>query len=70
MRLHPKITHRDQSLAVQPVIGHPRLGGQRSGLAPVAFGTQRRQDRLAAAPGETSKSTRSLVRDAASAARQ
>ncbi|MFM8443484.1 MAG: hypothetical protein ACKN9W_09105 [Methylococcus sp.] len=48
MRLHPEVKHKDQALAFQPVMGHSRLGRQRSGQAPVAFfGTQRQQYRLA-----------------------
>jgi hypothetical protein len=49
MRFHPEVTYRDQALAFQPVIGHSRLGRQRPGQAPIAFGAQRGQDRLAEA---------------------
>ena len=52
MRFHPQITHGDQALAFQPVIGHPGLGGQRSRQVPVAFATQRRQDSVPFARSE------------------
>jgi hypothetical protein len=47
MGFDPKVTDRYQPLAGKPLIGHPGLGGQGLGQMPVAFATDRCQDRLA-----------------------
>ncbi len=46
MGLDPQIADREQALAGKPLIGHPGLGGKGLGQMPVAFATDRRQDRL------------------------
>ena len=51
--LHPEIPDRNEPLGLQPLIGHPGLGCQRSRQVPVAFAADRRQDRLALARSQT-----------------
>ena len=49
MRFHPQITHGDQALAFEPVIGQSCLGCQGPGQMPVAFAAHGGQDGLALA---------------------
>jgi len=46
MRTKPKIVHGYQTLAFQPLIGHPGLSCQRLGKMPVTLAADRRHDRL------------------------
>jgi hypothetical protein len=46
MGLDPQIADRKQALTGRPPVGHPGLDGERLGQTPVAFATDRRQDRL------------------------
>ena len=52
MRLHPGITHTDQALALQPVVGHSGLRGQRPRQVPVALAAEPGHDYLAFARPE------------------
>ena len=47
MGFHPQLTHADQPLVVQPLVGHPGLRRQGLGQMPIAFATHRSQDRVA-----------------------
>jgi len=45
--LHPKITHTDQALVLQPLVGHSDLGRQRLRHPPVALAADGGQNRMA-----------------------
>ena len=47
VRFHPKRTHTDQALVLQPLVGHPGLGRQRLRHPPVALAADGRQNRVA-----------------------
>ena len=47
MGFHPQLTHADQPLVFQPWVSHPGLRRQRLRQMPIAFATDRSQDRVA-----------------------
>lgn len=46
MRFHPEIAHGNQALALQPIVRHSGLGGQRPRQVPVSFATEPGSDSL------------------------
>ena len=57
MGFHPQLTHADQPLVFQPWVGHSGLRRQRLRQMPIAFATDRSQDRVAFTRSQRQKIT-------------